>query len=126
MRHITRCVNPKLSKICMQAIKLEELSQLLLNYLPDNLKDICKVGGLNQGCLILVVEDSVWASQLRYVIPELRDKLRSEAKLYHLSSIKIVIDRELFIKDSITPVTKTPKPKKTSPWQDILNFLSKS
>lgn len=45
MRHITRCLNPKIIDICQRAIKLEELSAKLVNYLPT----IC-------------VNDAMWAA----------------------------------------------------------------
>ena len=91
MRHITRYMNPKLIEICQRAIKLEELSTKLHDYLPEALRDHCQVGSFNNGCLILITNDPVWASQLRYILPELRDRLRSEAGIYQLGSIKITV-----------------------------------
>jgi hypothetical protein len=72
-------------------VQLEELNSKLYGYLPQALQEHCQVGSFNRGCLVIVVTDSVWASQLRYSIPELRDKLRSEAGIYQLSSIKVTI-----------------------------------
>ncbi len=129
MRHITRCLNPKLTEICLHAIKLEEVSAILLRYLPDNLSDHCRVGSFRNGCLILVTHDPVWASQIRYSLPELRDTLRSEAKLYQLASIKITIDaapssdRVMLIPTS-TPATQKLGKHANSPWQDILKHLA--
>lgn len=128
MRHITRCLNSKLTEICLHAIKLEEVSATLLSYLPDNLKEHCRVGSFRNGCLMLITHDPVWASQLRYILPELRDKLRSEAKLYQLASIKITID----VEQISHRLTKTPTPTTQqliehttpSPWQDVLKHLS--
>lgn len=70
---------------------LEELSSKLALYLPENMIAECQVGSFNKGCLLLIVSNAAWASQLRYFLPELRDKLRKEAGLYQLSSIKISI-----------------------------------
>ncbi len=91
MRHITRCLNPKIIDICQRAIKLEELSAKLTHYLPDNLRERCHVGSFTNGCLVLVTQDPVWASQLRYSLPELRDALRTKAGLYQLVSIKVTV-----------------------------------
>lgn len=91
MRHISKCLNSKLSHICMEAMKIEELSQLILSYLPVELQTHCRVGSFRAGKLILITQNSNWATPLRYFAPELRNKLRSEAHLPHLVSIEIKI-----------------------------------
>ena len=40
---------------------------------------------------MLITDDPVWASQLRYSVPELRDKLRCDAGIYQLTSIKVSV-----------------------------------
>lgn len=92
MRRINRCLNPRLIDICQRTRQLEELNTAIAHFLPPTLKEYCHVGSFNKGCLIIVVKDPAWGSQLRYILPELRDKLRAEAGLYQLSSIKISID----------------------------------
>ena len=91
MRHITHCLNTRLVEICERTIQLETLDLIINNYLPEELKTRCHVGSFNQGCLILTIDCQSWATQLRFMLPELRDFLRREAKLYQLSSIKITI-----------------------------------
>ena len=91
MRRINRCLNTRLIEICKRTVQLEELNSKLNDYLPSTLKEHCQVGSFNHGCLVLVVNDSVWASELRYSIPELRDKLRKEAGIYQLTSIKVMV-----------------------------------
>ena len=94
MRRINRCLNPRLVEICQRTRQLEALNSAIKQCLPYALKEHCQVGSFNKGCLIIVVSDPAWASELRYSIPELRDTLRSEAGLYQLSSIKISIKTE--------------------------------
>lgn len=94
MRRINRCLNTKLQELCQRAIQLETLNKELCNHLPLSLKDHCRVGSFSTGCLTLIVSDAVWASQLRYFLPELRDKLRSETGLYQLVTIKVVVQQE--------------------------------
>ena len=89
MRHITRCLNSKLTTICQQAIKLEELNAKINQYLPEELREQCTVGSFNNCCLVLVISNPEWALQLRYSLPELRDTLRRDAGLHQLASIKI-------------------------------------
>ncbi|WP_040536234.1 DciA family protein [Legionella drancourtii] len=91
MRSINRCLNKQLAELCQRSVQLEELSSKLAQLLPKDLAGECNVGSFNKGCLILTTSNAAWASQLRYAIPELRDKLRKEAGMYQLSSIKIAV-----------------------------------
>ena len=91
MRRINRCLNTRLIEICKRTVQLEELNSKLYGFLPNTLQKYCHVGSFNRGCLVIVVNDPVWASELRYSIPELRDKLRKEAGIYQLTSIKLMV-----------------------------------
>lgn len=91
MKRIDHCINIKLKSICQRSMQLEELNSLLQHYLPNDLKEHCYAGSFNRGNLILMATDPAWATQLRYCIPELRDKLRAEAQLYQLSSIAVSV-----------------------------------
>ena len=91
MRPINRCLNEKLIDLCQRSVQLEELSYKISQLLPPDLANECQVGSFNKGCLVLTTIDASWASQVRYAIPELRDKLRKEAGMYQLSSIKVVV-----------------------------------
>ena len=99
MHHITRCLNAQLLTICHRAIQLEALNSKLKNYLPKALQEQCQVASFTNGCLVIQTSDSVWASQLRYSLPKLRDALRSEAGIYQLASIKITISTDALINE---------------------------
>ena len=91
MRSISRCLNKQLADICQRSMQLEELSSKVAHLLPPNLASECHVGSFNKGCLVLTTSNAAWASQLRYAIPELRDRLRKEAGMYQLTSIKVSV-----------------------------------
>ncbi|MGM9452595.1 DciA family protein [Legionella bozemanae] len=91
MRSISRCLNKQLTDLCQRSVQLEELTNKIKLMLPEALANECQVGSFNKGCLLLTTTDAAWASQLRYAIPELRDKLRKEAGMYQLSSIKVTV-----------------------------------
>ena len=91
MRPIKTCFNRQLAEICQQSIVIEDLSIQVRERLPEELKDHCSVGSFEKGCLTLCVADAVWATPLRYALPDLRDALRKEAGFYKLTSIKIAI-----------------------------------
>ncbi len=122
MRHITHYLNPKLTDIYLHTTRIEEIHRHIVHFLPEHLKDHFSVGSFRNGCLILVTTDAVWASQLRFMLPELRDKLRMDAKFHQLASIKINIDS---IQSKPAAKAIKSKPVLPSPWQTILKLLSK-
>lgn len=91
MRPIKHCLNKQLSELCQHSVQLETLSHQITQFLAPELAQACHVGSFNKGCLVLTATDANWASQLRFAVPELRDKLRKEAGMYQLSSIKITV-----------------------------------
>lgn len=107
MRRINRCLNPRLIEICKRSVQLEELNAKLRTYLPEALQEHCHAGSFNRGCMVIVASNPVWASQLRYSIPELRDKLRKEAGIYQLTSITIAVSQEK--ETGVTKRSNTPK-----------------
>lgn len=102
MRRLAQCLNPRLTEICKRAIQLEELNSKIYTYLPTSLQKHCHVGSFTNGCLVIIVNDAVWASELRYSLPDLRDALRKEAGIYQLSSIKI----NVAMVETTTPAVK--------------------
>ena len=94
MRPISKCLNSKLSEICMRAIQLEELSAIVLKYLPQALRAHCQVSSFRSGILVLMTSSPIWATQLRYFAPELRERLRAEANLYQIISVQIKLQPE--------------------------------
>ncbi|MBA3535728.1 MAG: DUF721 domain-containing protein [Tatlockia sp.] len=88
MRSINRCLNAQLLNICQRSIQLDELNCKIKATLPAPLNNYCQVAAFNSGCLLISATNAAWATELRYRMPELRDKLR-KAGLYQLSSIKI-------------------------------------
>lgn len=101
MRSISRCLNKQLAELCHRSVKLEELSNKIKHLLPPELASECHVGSFNKGCLVLTTPDAAWASQLRYALPDLRDRLRKEAGMYQLTSIKVNV---------VEPVDQYKKP----------------
>lgn len=92
MKKIVDCLNPTLRSVCKKAIELESMTQMVQHYLPQRYHSHCKVNGFSKGCLILSVTNALYAAELRYLLPELRDQLRSGARLYQLITIKINIE----------------------------------
>jgi hypothetical protein len=91
MRRINSCLNKQLVDLCQRAVQLDELGNKVNQWLPDNLRAHCRVGSFARGCLLIVVDQADWATELRYCLPTLRDNLRQNAGVYQLTSIKIQI-----------------------------------
>lgn len=92
MRPINECFNQKLAKIYQQSLQTANLTKKIQQFLPEFLHIHCKVGSFYEGTLIILTTNSGYASQLRFLLPELRDNLRTNAGLYQLSNIKIKIE----------------------------------
>jgi hypothetical protein len=91
MRSIGSCLNKNLAELYQHSRQLKEWSEAILPLLPAHFAAECRVGNFNKGCLLLTTTEATWASQLRYMVPELRDKIRKETTLHQLSSIKIMV-----------------------------------
>lgn len=100
MLPISRCLNQQLITICKKAEVLKELDEQLHSFLPDSLKGQCRVGSFEKGCLVITTSNSSWATELHYLLPELRDRLRKEAGLYQLVTLKMKV-----IEEDIRPMT---------------------
>ena len=93
MKKISRCINQQLTSLYAKAEKLLWLNQRVLNHLPSHLAPHCKVANFEQGTLTLVVNTQVFATEMRYRLPELRSNLRKNEKLYELITIKLIVNQ---------------------------------
>ena len=92
MRPLRQCVNPQLIKICRKSMQMDSLNQIVRNYLPSNLQDHCRLCSYEKGLLTFVTNDAVFASELRFCLSDIRDKLRKEAGFFQLIATKIIIE----------------------------------
>lgn len=91
MRRINSCMNKQLMSIYQHTLVLESLNLKLQRYLPESLINHCSVGSFTGGRLVIVVTESIFITELRYLLPTLRNQLRQDAGLYQLISIKIQV-----------------------------------
>lgn len=100
MRQINQCLNKQLVDICQKSMQLDELNELINHYLIPPLRGNCHVGSFNKGRLIFVISNPALATELRYLLPSLRDQLR-QAGLYQLISTEIYIDKDFQNKEPL-------------------------
>jgi hypothetical protein len=91
MRKIHDCFDKQLSAIYKQLLEVEQLNQLVKQFLPKSLQAHCQVTHFNQGRLNISVSEVALATELRFFLPTLRDLLRQKAGLYRLTSLNISI-----------------------------------
>jgi hypothetical protein len=118
---ISHCINDKLLDICKQSMALEALNVQIQHYLPEELKPHVTVGSFKLGALILVTNDPAWACQLRFLLPNLRDRLRKEAHLYQLTGIHIQSNPPHLLPQHSTPTPNPPTPLSTTTCETIKN-----
>ncbi len=91
MRKILQTENKTLQSLIDKAKQLESLNQKVLAVLPDELKPHCKVANFAHGILTLTVHSAAWGMKLRFAHSDLLRRLRSDAGLYTLKSIKQLV-----------------------------------
>jgi hypothetical protein len=95
----------------MQKLKQhKQLQQILTEYLDAKLITHCQVANLDNGCLIILTDSALWATQFRFQIPDLLAKLRQHPQLYHLKHIYCKIRPAQHIR-RIPEIDQAPMPR---------------
>lgn len=66
---------------------LNKLNQVLIDNIEPSLATHCRVVDLKENCLVLMTESAIWATHLRFHIPQLLTKLRQYPQLQTLTQI---------------------------------------
>lgn len=82
--------SPLLKDYVTKTKTLERLTQIVRQYLEPELAGNCSVANLNNNVLILATTSNAVNHKLKYLVPDLLNKLRSLPKYYGLSSIEII------------------------------------
>lgn len=85
--HVLQQDSKVLSTLFDKLKQLKQLNQLLAEYLDAKLVTHCQVANLENGSLIVITDNAIWATQFRFQIPDLLPKLRQHPALYHLKNI---------------------------------------
>lgn len=103
MKKLSNCLNDNLNKLIDKVGQVKQINDILHSHLPQHLRADCSASQFNQGILTLSLSNQSIATELRYLIPDLRNKLRQNERLYGLNTIKISTKE--------APLTKTNKDK---------------
>ena len=85
----------QLTKLMAKVNKLNELNQYLSDILPLKLAKHCKIANFTGDELVLVVDNSTWATRIRYMSPDLVEKFREIPELQQINSIKTIIRADI-------------------------------
>lgn len=88
MKKIIHCLNDKLNNIIDSTEQVKQINRLLTQSLPAPLNQHCRASSFQSGILYLELDNPSLATEIRYLIPELRNHLRSNHRMYDLISIK--------------------------------------
>jgi hypothetical protein len=104
LKHEGRLLTTLLGKVA----DLRQLNQLFSQYLDPDLAKHCQVVKIDRDCLIVVVDNNHWISQLRFHIPDLLPKLRTHAPYQNLKAIcsKMKPDYKPFVPRRKSPPMK--------------------
>jgi len=102
--------DPRLSKMLDKAHGLSKLSNLFANLLSSDLRNHCQLAKIENDELTVMVDGSIWASKLRYAIPDILKDLRTQPEF---KSIKKIIYRVSASQSAVSLLekTKTSKPE---------------
>ncbi len=99
MKSINQCLNPQLSNLYSKIIQLKQLTTTMNQFLPNTLKNHCHITSFINGRMSIALNEVALATELRYFLPDLRDRLRKQANLFQLTSIDVCI-----IKHELIPI----------------------
>ncbi len=70
---------------------INTLNEVVQGLLEPNLKKYCRVGNLSNGILVLLVDNSAVATQMKYATPALLSQLRGTKALRHIKEIQLKV-----------------------------------
>ncbi|AMA65109.1 hypothetical protein AUT07_00555 [Candidatus Arsenophonus lipoptenae] len=94
-------------KIRNHALKLIKLNNKIINLLPEELKNSCRVANYRQEVLIIEVKNAARKARLNFELPIIILKLRNTI-LPSLSAINITINPSLICKNSNNYLSNIP------------------
>jgi hypothetical protein len=95
MKHITACFSKDLIKICQKSYASEKWLQIIHEFIGHPLNQHVFLNQFENGKIILAVDCSLWASELRTILPNLRDHLRNTHQCFNLKFIQVKVQPEL-------------------------------
>lgn len=113
----------RLSQLVDEVSHLQKLDQLFHEILDMELIKYCQIATIDNKTLILIVENSSWATKLRYMIPEITKLLNIHPEFRNISKIKYRIKSTHDLPPRKPKPPKDPKDKARA--RKLMNFAKK-
>ena len=81
--------DPVLQRLLTRARALQQLDEVVKTWLPGKLAEKVTVAVVREGVLVLCAESPVWATRLRYEVPNLLEKAALHPELNHLKAVEV-------------------------------------
>jgi hypothetical protein len=94
MKKVTDIENGGLQFIYRKLNALRAIEEKIQPYIPEDIRDFCRLANLENGVLKFAVPSSMWGTRLRYCSSELLDNLRKNKHFSQLHSIIYYIEPE--------------------------------
>lgn len=99
--------NTEISKEIVQHLdELKQINKQFHAFIDEKMRPHCRVANASGNTLTIEVDSSVWATALRYRIPDLLANLRFENNLSHLTQIDFYVKPEAVDKKANQKVRK--------------------
>ncbi len=86
-KHILNNDSKILEAITARLNELKQLNFLFQQHVEHLLATHCQVAGIDKNCLMVIVDNGHWTTQLRFQIPTILSQLRLNAQLKNLKGI---------------------------------------
>ena len=90
LKNAINCINPNIISIYKKSADLESMNDKILKHLPSSVRTQVSIASYDKGVLVLCYHNNAISNELRFLLPELRSKLRSNEMMYTLVNIKTV------------------------------------
>lgn len=78
-----------LQTLAEHCARLDRLSALVAEHMPEPLNRHCRVANVADGTLVLYSDGAGWTTRLRFHAPHLLDRLRGHPELGHLREVRV-------------------------------------
>lgn len=87
--HSVFAEQPGLRFMVAKTQQLQQINAVISSILPAEVSKHCQAQNLDGGCLVISTDHAAWATQLRYLQPQLLTALRQQPAFRHVGSVKI-------------------------------------
>lgn len=98
--------NSSLDGIIRRGRQLHGLNILLGELLGTELATHCQLANIRNNTLILATDSSAWATRIRYMAPQLIQKLKGNKQLSGIDTVHVIITQPASPRDTSLPVRR--------------------